>query len=326
MSEPGLPSAISSERTALPYAVRRVADHCPEISVENIRRRLGYASYVNVERRYMYYQVSKAGCTSMKWLLHALERLPPIEYFTGWQRESRRDMFIHERANIKIPSLLDLDDATQEFVLTAPEFMRFTVVRNPYMRIESAWKDKVRLCAPTYERFYKGAKGKLPEGNDPLSLMTFREFVDVIAREDLANCDAHWRLQVVQTLRGALKLSHVGRLEKLSETIRILYAHLGEVQPPQPATMNRTAGASHYDEDIAKTVHGLYRQDFEAFGYDPDSWVRGSDRTGPPVVPESIFVDEVLERNIVIGHLYEERDVLRRKVQELEKAMRDKKK
>jgi hypothetical protein len=322
VTQPGLPVTGFTKRTTLPYAVRRAADYCPDISIENITRRIGYASYVNVERRYMYCQVSKAGCTSMKWLLHSLERLPPIEYFVGSQRESRRDMFIHERGNLKIPSLLDLDDATQELVLTSPQFMRFTVVRNPYTRTESAWKDKVRLCAPTYERFYRAIKGKLPTGNDSSSLVSFQEFVNAISREDLVNCDAHWRLQVAQTLRGALNFSHIGHLEDFSTIIGILHAHLGAAQSQRSTNLNRTAGASHYDEDIAKAVYALYRQDFEAFGYDPDSWVRPSNENKPSVVSESIFVDEVLERNIVIGHLYEERDALKHRVQELERSLR----
>jgi hypothetical protein len=313
-----------TDQRALPYAVRRAAHYCPDVSVENLLRRIGYASYVNVERRYMYYQVSKAGCTSMKWLLHSLENLPPIEYFTGWQRESRRSMFIHERSNLKIPSLLDFDDATQEYVLTSPQFMRFTVVRNPYTRIESAWKDKVRLCEPTYERFYQGIRGKLPSGRHPSTIITFREFVDVISREDLANCDAHWRLQVVQTLRGALNFSHIGRVEDFSRIIQDLRAHLGIPPSQQLAALNQTAGASHYDEDIATAIYKLYRQDFDAFGYEPNSWVKPSDESESPVVPEATFVDEVLERNIVISHLYEERDALKRRIQELEKNLRDK--
>jgi glycosyltransferase involved in cell wall biosynthesis len=311
------PSAIHTRRTALPYAVRRAADHCPDISVEDITRRIGYASYVNVQRRYMYYQVSKAGCTSMKWLLHSLERLPPIEYFIGSQRESRRDMFIHERSNLRIPSLLDLDDSTQEFVLTSPQFMRFTVIRNPYTRTESAWKDKVRLCAPTYEKYYQAIRGGLPTDHNSISPISFREFVEAISKEDLVNSDAHWRLQIAQILRGALNLSHIGRLEDFSETIRAFHAHQGEV-PPRLTSFNRTAGTSHYDESLATAIYELYRQDFDAFSYDQDSWVRPSkDRT--TLIPEVIFVDEVLERNIVIGHLYRERDALKRRVQELER-------
>jgi hypothetical protein len=181
-SPPSLPLAGYTKHTTLPYAVRRAADYCSDVSVDNVTRRIRYASYDNVDRRYMYYQVSKAGCTSIKWLLHSIEQLPPIEYFVGMQRESRRDMFIHERSNLKIPSLLDLDDATQEFVLTSPQFMRFTVVRNAYTRVESAWKDKVRLCAPTYERFHRAIKGKLPTGTDSSSLVSFREFINAIAK------------------------------------------------------------------------------------------------------------------------------------------------
>ncbi len=65
------------------YVVRRAAEHCPEVAPETLHRRIGYASYVNLKRRYLYYQVSKAGCTTMKWLLHDIEALPPINYLIG---------------------------------------------------------------------------------------------------------------------------------------------------------------------------------------------------------------------------------------------------
>jgi hypothetical protein len=102
-----------------------------------------------------------------------------------------------------------------------------------------------------------------------------------------------------------------------------LNAHLGTVCPRQSITLNRTSRASHYQEDVAKTVFGLYGEDFEAFGYDEDSWVRPSIESTLPRVPEAMFVDEVLERNIVIDHLYEQRDALKRRVRELEIRLRD---
>jgi hypothetical protein len=315
--------ADSINNSALPYAVHRAADYCPEVSIENLNRRIGYASYVSLERRYLYYQVSKAGCTSMKWMLHDLEHLPPINYFVGWQRESRRDMFIHERSNLKIKSLLDLDDETQEFVLNSPDFFRFTVVRNPYFRIESAWKDKVRLCAPTYEHLYRAIKGRLPEGTDPSSMISFPEFVAAISREDLANCDAHWRSQSVQLLRGALNLTHIGRLENFQGTIEKFRSHLKIEKIEQRGYINRTAWISYYDENLARSIFRLYRADFETFDYPQESWIRPTVDDGDhATVPENVFVDEVLERNIVIGHLYDERETLRKRIQELEAALR----
>jgi hypothetical protein len=228
-------------------------------------------------------------------------------------------MFIHERSNIPIPSLLDLDDATQEHVLNSPDFMRFTIVRNPYARLESAWRDKVELCAPTYERYSRAIKGQLPAGNDSSSLVSFKEFVATLAHDDLANCDPHWRLQTVQTLRGALNFTHVGHLEDFSGIVRTFLAHCGNSALKSKAPMNRMPGSSHYDQVIADRVYDLYRRDFTAFDYAKDSYPRAS-VPAPQTVPESSFIDEVLERNLMINLLYDERDRLAERVRDLEKA------
>jgi tetratricopeptide (TPR) repeat protein len=305
-----------------PYAVRRAADYCLGISPEDISTRLRNSSFVNVERRYMYFEVPKAGCTSMKWLLHSIEGMPPIRHFGNSQWEARREMFIHDRANLRIPSLLDLDDPTQEFVLTSPEFMRFTVVRNPYTRVESAWRDKVRLCAPWFGRYTMAIRGKLPTGKDPTSLVSFREFVTWVSWQDAQNCDHHWRLQAAHTCRGALNFSHVGRLEDFSSTVRAFLTHLRATERQQERAMNITTPTSEYDEEIAKAVYGIYREDFEAFSYAEDDWVKAPGDSHPRVVPESVFIDEVLERNIVINALYEERATLKHGIHESGQGLR----
>ena len=254
---------------------------------ETLHRRIGYASYVNLKRRYLYYQVSKAGCTTMKWLLHDVEELPPINYLIGTQREARRDMFIHERSNISIPSLLDLDDTTQEHVLNSPDFMRFTVVRNPYARLESAWRDKVELCAPTYERYTLAIKGQLPEGNE------FRVLSSLSG-----NLLPPWRMRIWQIaipiggckqcrlVRGTLNFTHVGRLEEFSAIVRAFLAHCGNSGLKSKVPMNRMPGSSHYNQAIADRVYQLYRRDSTAFDYAKDSYARPSSRT-PQMVPKA---------------------------------------
>jgi hypothetical protein len=228
-------------------------------------------------------------------------------------------LFIHERRNIGIPSLLKLDDETQEDVLTSPDFMRFTVVRNPYARTEAAWKDKVRLCAPRYEELCTRIKGSLPTGRDPVSQVSFREFVEALSWQDLARCDSHWRLQSEHTFRGAMNFSHIGRLEDFSTLVRTFLAHIGETERKAVPAMNVREQASEYEEEIAKRVYELFRQDFDVFGYDRESWSRPTASQGKTrVLPESVFVDEILERNIIIGHLYRENARLKHRIQELE--------
>ncbi len=304
----------------LPFAVQRAAKLCPDVTPENIARRLNYSSYVNVERRYMYFEVPKAACSTMKWLLHSIEKAPPIKHFVGPNREARRDMFIHARENLPIPSLLQLDDELQEFVLTSPEVMRFTVVRNPYTRLESAWKDKVQLCAPRYEDLCIEIKGALPTGDDPASQVSFDEFVTAVEGQDIARCDSHWRSQWEHTLRGAMNFSHIGRTEDLPALLASFFDHIGEPNRAVPQ-LNAIDRDTEYTDEIAARVYRLYRRDFEAFDYARDSWPRPPRASEPgPIVPLDRFIDEVLERNIVIGHLYAEREELTRRLSTWKRA------
>ncbi len=297
-----------------PYAVEVVARHYPTLPSEQIAHRLRYSTFVNLDRRYMYYEVPKAGCTSMKTLIHTVEKLPKLMPFVGSHREVRRDMFIHERSQFKQPSLLDFDDHIQEEILGSPDFFRFTIIRNPYTRLQSAWQDKIRLCAPRYEGRYYAIKGALPTGRDPGSIISFAEFIGSLSADELATCDHHWRLQTAHLFYPSINFTMVGRLEQFNNAIAAFYAHIG-LDSDVPPNMNETGPATQFDETLAQRVHMLYKADFEAFGYETDSWPRPRrDATERRTVSEDRYLDEIIERNIVIGHLYEERDQLAERI------------
>ena len=128
----------------------------------------------------------------------------------------------------------------------------------------------------------------------------------------------NWRLQTVQTLRGTLNLTHVGRLEDFSAIVRAFLTHCGNSGLKSKAPMNRMPGSSHYNQATADRVYDLYRQDFTAFAYAKDSHPRPSAQA-LQMVPESSFIDEVVERNLMINLLYDERDRLAERVRDLEK-------
>jgi len=86
-------------------------------------------------------------------------------------------MFIHARPNVPLPSLVDLNNRTQEEVLESPDFLRITVVRNPYTRLISAWTNKILLCEPGVKEEYLQIKGQLPALHKK-SLISFPEFVE----------------------------------------------------------------------------------------------------------------------------------------------------
>jgi len=47
------------------YAVRRVHEQHPTLATDYIRWRLWYSTYVNIERKCLYFQAPKAACTAM---------------------------------------------------------------------------------------------------------------------------------------------------------------------------------------------------------------------------------------------------------------------
>jgi len=290
-------------------------------------RRLRQSSFVNLDKRYLYVEVPKAACTQMKELLRTVEGAPPIKVFAGGARETRRDMFIHSRSNVPLPSLAELDDKTQREILEAPDFLRMTVVRNPYTRLTSAWRNKILLCEPAARDIYARIKGGPPDFRKK-SLVSFPEFVEYLANDcDLRACDGHWRRQVDHTFFPALNFSLVARVERFGEGLRTFERHLGLSQLPVTAERNVSiAGDAPYTPELADKVYSLYRSDFEVLGYDRNSWLASQANGGTPspnaVVPEEKFDDEIIERNLIIASLYEERDQLQAQLQQASQLAR----
>jgi hypothetical protein len=256
----------------------------------------------------------------MKELLRRQVGAPPLQLFVGKLMETRRDMFVHARENVPLPSLVDLDNSTQREVLESDSFFRFTIVRNPYTRLVSAWKNKVVPCEPGAERLYLDIKGRLPDIHAK-ELIAFDEFVNYLqAKSDLSAADPHWRRQVDHLFLDALSFSHVGQLENMAATMARFQQHLGLAEPLMGGKKNVSApvGLATYNQDLADKVYSLYQEDFERLGYNRDSWRDGQStvQNAPPaVIPEARFYDEIIERNLIISGLYEERKRLRADLQ-----------
>jgi hypothetical protein len=256
-------------------------------------------------------EVPKAACTTMKFVLHQLEGGAPIKLFVGGLRETRREMFIHARENIPLVSLLDLNDETQREVLESPDFLRFTIVRNPYTRLVSAWNSKIRLCEPGFEHIHSQIKKHAPEFRSK-SLVSFEEFIDYITSNcDLRTCDVHWRRQADHTFFKALNYSYVGKVETFAETLQRLGKHLKLTEPLLETPRNSSefyTGPKYCEGILANKIYDLYRVDFDTFCYEKD-WpsdyrAQSNPRTDVNTLEQSLS-NEIIERNLIIAHLYE---------------------
>lgn len=305
-----------------PYVLERILDFCPGVEPHDVMWRLRQSTYVSVSKRYMYFEVPKAASTLMINILRRVEGAGPIKLFAdeaNW--ETRRDMFVHARSNSPLPSLVEIDNGTQREVLEAPDFLRMTVVRNPYSRLLSSWSGKVLVCEPNWKRVYLGVKGHLPDVHET-PLISFNEFVEYVGKKCHArNCDPHWRLQIDYTSFPAMNFSLVARLEQLDEGLKRFADHLGLSESLVARGKNESlpVGTASYSEELADNVYSLYRKDFEMLGYDRNTWARvgehSSEDPRKPCVSEERFRDEIIERNLIILGLYEERRRLRTQLQ-----------
>jgi hypothetical protein len=297
------------------YIVSRILDHFPGLQPEHITARLKFSTYANIRKRYLYLAVPKAACTQMKWVLRAIEGAGPVELFTDeMMMETTRDMFVHARSNVPLPSIVDLDNKTQKFVLESPDFLRMTIVRNPYSRLLSAWMSKVLLCEPSGKNVYLKVKGRLPDTPEK-SLVTFDEFVKFVEGElDFERCDLHWARQFDCTFFPAMNFSFVGKVEHLNESLQRLEHHLELTESLRANGRNESLplGTASYTEELAGKVYSLYRTDFEAFGYEENSWVAAGARNHSQGSENGTSTadklrDEIIERNLLLMRLFEER-------------------
>lgn len=293
------------------YAVRLISAAYPHLSREKLVESVAYGTFVSLEHKLLYTETPKAACTTIKHLLRELSHAPPIKYEIGPLHETRRDMFIHVRANVPLPSLIDLDNDTQEQVLKDPAYLRFCIVRNPYSRVISAWRNKIIQCEPGYQLIYKRLAGEFPplERKPIPSLNAFIHFLQ--SEQNLDNCNPHWQRQITHVLYSAISYTHIGKLEALPETLSHLQSHLGTSTQLNLTSKNRSVGDSHSNyltKSAAEIIYQLYKDDFTTFNYSADSWHSYAVRNAvnSQAVSETKFLDEIIERNLVISYLYEQ--------------------
>lgn len=249
------------------------------------RRRMRYASFVCAQHRLLYIETPKAACTSLKWVMAELAGKTPVLTAMGF--ETQLEMTIHFRDIHPLPALTDLPRREAEQVLKGDGYLRFCAVRNPYTRLIAAWSNKIRQIEPGYGetcaaiRVFHGDRGvqRAP---------SFREFaLWVVSTCDPDASDGHWRPQFNLLHPQIIDYDFVLKTESLGADLQKVFDASPTLQRADARSMlsrfryNESlpfAQANLYDEDLARRVASYYKDDFEVFGYDLDSWRNIVDR------------------------------------------------
>jgi hypothetical protein len=164
-------------------------------------------------------------------------------------------------------------DGLQEYLY--PGFYRFGFVRNPWDRLVSCYRDKIRNEVDGYTNFTirPGVANCLARWSAFAPGMSFEDFVAAVVSIPDAEADEHFRSQHTFLTNGEGKLSadFVGRYERLAEDFQIVQQTTGLPAlelPRLQAARSATRYAAFYTPRTREVVAERFRKDIEMFGYE----------------------------------------------------------
>jgi Sulfotransferase family len=147
---------------------------------------------------------------------------------------------------------------------------RFTFVRDPLRRLESAYRDKiVRARSSRWRDKVRGSLGLPPGSNEPLS---FEQFLAALEQQDPATeMDPHWRPQHVNLMHPLIEYDRIGKVETFDADLAKIREEAGVREVPmEKRNVRRTADDdSMYDgrPDLERRVREIFATDFDLYGY-----------------------------------------------------------
>lgn len=230
-------------------------------------RSINLHTHISLVNRYVYFEVPKAGCGTMKATLGGLEaaRLSPAQVEKVQERPHDRSLMTPFVKPFQLPAD-QLEDA-----LTSRKFTRFSVVREPASRLLSGYLEKIcqglQQAQPIFDILVE--QGHAPESPSDIS---FAQFIDVVTTLPSREQDPHWRRQTDQIGYGIVKFDEVIRLNELDASWEKV-AKLTRTPDLQDQFFCRNSTGANskitdfYTPELLAKVVESYADDYKAFGF-----------------------------------------------------------
>lgn len=231
--------------------------------------RTARATYVAPRLRVAFVPTRKAACTSIAWLLADLNRDGLRFRRDLVSRPENGNQKVHVSSLYDVPPLAYESRAHRQSI--DESWLVFSVVRNPYTRLWSAWQNKLLLSQGNLGNGFLRIRSRILEKGPNAVLSAFHHFVhDVTSSEKLLNSDDHLVPQTRWLAHRRFRYSHVGRVESLSETLDALAAHTGkpvQLQRQNPGLLPWSPEL--YGRSEVQKMQSAFAEDFDLFGYSP---------------------------------------------------------
>lgn len=220
--------------------------------------------HISVKHRYLFVHNPKVGSTTIK---HSLNRLE-----LKGTSVNVHTIPMHPRiTESPLIKPFQLSDELFETVLTAPDYIRFSFVRDPYARILSCYLDKIAHRRPEAKKIYHRLGMDIEDMTQDVSFDLFIDFLHEM-RAERGRWDLHWRPQTHILRPRLINYTLLGRMEQFEQDYDRLNEMMNGILPKLVKRGQHDTGArdqiqEFYTPDLRHKVAEIYDRDFEFFGY-----------------------------------------------------------
>lgn len=168
--------------------------------------------------------------------------------------------------SIHYPKIYPFPTASKEDILTKyQDFVRFAIVRNPWERLVSLYKDKVASDEERNEWFFR-------HNPQLYHQMPFAEFIKRVAETPDSDSDVHFVQQVyfLHDVEGNFLINYFGDLANLGEHLEEIKAKTGVPfkELPQRNATKKSSYQTFYTPDLVEKVRQRFAIDIDFFEYE----------------------------------------------------------
>jgi tetratricopeptide (TPR) repeat protein len=208
---------------------------------------------IDRERKLVYCSIPKNGCTLLK--VNMVVNGPAREDYLA------SGLTVHDYAK-KITA-----EEWPDGAFTSDAYFRFVVLRDPLQRLVSAYLNRIvrsRNDLEPYDalqisRTIRDAQTRLGIPHDLERSISFEEFVRYVSTAQDVECDRHWMRQVDLVGSDLSVFQHVGKVDRIDETLDMLATRFGFTIERDISLYNRD-GSDHITQySEAATLKEPYR-------------------------------------------------------------------
>jgi hypothetical protein len=219
--------------------------------------------------RSVYAPVPKAGCSSIKAYLRRIE---------GYAKDLDVERLHNKRLNgLSYASSLSRGQMVNA-LFARNGYFKFTVVRNPFARLVSAYVDLLSdrdgqgpRHVAAHQELLAEVRSRRDARPSELTSITFEDFIHSLENRRPVDLDRHWQPQSHLTMSALLSYDMVIRLEELDERAPELADRLGTdlvLSERLNATRARQVDlVAWFPTELEQIVLSVYAADFRRFGY-----------------------------------------------------------